>query len=196
MVILDCFLVFCVINKFTKKILIMKKILSFIMAALLIFSCGSSRKLNRTLETGNSKILYGKVNREAFEKPDYNAWFSKEYKNYKAGKAYTDELKSYSDKISKLVIILATWCPDTRRELPRVFNILDKINFPKEKISMYAVDYDKETDLKAFKQYEFTRVPTVIFYDGEKEIGRITEQPEMTLEEDMIAIFRNYYGNK
>jgi thiol-disulfide isomerase/thioredoxin len=166
------------------------------MAATLFFSCGSSRKMNRTLEVGNSEMLYGEVNREAFQKSGYESWFSSEYKNYEAGQPYVDELKTYSDKISKVVIILATWCPDTRRELPRVLNVLDAMNLPKDNIEMYAVDYDKENDVKGFEKYEFSRVPTIIFYEGDNEIGRIVEQPEMTLEEDMIAIFRNYYGNK
>jgi thiol-disulfide isomerase/thioredoxin len=174
----------------------MKNILLYILTASLFFSCGTSRKMNRTAEYKNSEILYGKINRIGLETDPFGNWYNSGYKNYRYGQVYVDELKGYVPKISKIVVILATWCPDTRRELPRVLRILDDMDYPSQKIEMYAVDREKKTDVKGFDTYKFSRVPTVIFYDGDKEIGRIIEQPEMTLEEDMVSMFRMYFGNR
>ena len=127
--------------------------------------------------------------------PQFSSWYNAEYKAYNPDPVFVDELKTYKDKISELVIILATWCPDTRRELPRVMKILDQAGFSQKKMSMYAVDRNKENDVKALDKYEFTHVPAIIFFDEEKEIARITEQPEMTLEEDLTAMLRLYYEN-
>lgn len=177
--------------KFYNHLAIKNALFLFIFAAL-ITACGTSRKMNRVTESSSGEILYGKINRDGLKIAPFNTWYEKQYHAYHAGPTYIEELKEYSGNISEVVIIMAAWCPDTRRELPRILRILDDMGMPESKIKMYAVDREKKNDVKGFESYKFTRVPTVIFYDGEKEIGRIIEQPEMTLEEDMVAMFRYY----
>ena len=53
---------------------------------------------------------------------------------------------------------------------------------------MIAVDRTKEEPKAEVEGYEIEYVPTLIFYREQKEIGRIIETPELSLEEDILAI--------
>ncbi len=171
----------------------MKKILFIFTVVFLLANCKSYKKINRVRETMKGEILYGQVNKAGLQTAPFASWFNEGYENYTADETAIDELREYSNQVSEVVIIMASWCPDTRRELPYMLNILDKINFPQTGTIIYAVDRKKKNDVEALKKYNFTHVPTFIFYDGDTEIGRIVESPTITLEEDMVNILRDYF---
>ena len=173
----------------------MKKILPVILVFLFIVSCGTSRKMNKVISDNRtkSKMLYGECSRAAFDLPDFNPWFEIEYEKYYGNTEQMNKLKKYKNNISEIVIIMATWCPDCRTELPRFLKIMDYIEFPMSKIKFYAVDKHFNSGVKALENIKFSMVPTIIFYENNKEIGRIIESPEMTLEEDILLIWGKNY---
>ncbi len=77
---------------------------------------------------------------------------------------------------------------DSRREVPRFFKIIDEIQFPQERIKIFGVDRKKESSEGDIAALNIELVPTFIFYVNEKEIGRIIETPEVSLEGDMLKI--------
>ena len=83
---------------------------------------------------------------------------------------------------------MATWCGDSKREVPRFYKILDALNFSEKKMQVISVDRNKKAEGFDLTSMNITRVPTFIFYKENKEIGRITERPTKSLEEDMFAI--------
>jgi hypothetical protein len=85
-------------------------------------------------------------------------------------------------------IVLATWCPDTRRDLPRFFKIADQAGWPTSRMILLAVDRTKKDPEGETVKWNVTRVPTFIFLRGGKEIGRVTERPTTTLEQDIALI--------
>jgi len=89
-----------------------------------------------------------------------------------------------------IIIILGTWCSDSRREVPRVVKILDFINFPKDKLFFIAVDRNIKGLYDEIDGLEIKYVPTVIVYEGGKEIGHIIENPTVTLEKDFIEVVK------
>jgi hypothetical protein len=85
-------------------------------------------------------------------------------------------------------IVLGTWCPDTHRELPRFFKIADQAGWPTSRMTLLAVDRTKQDGGGETVKWNVTRVPTFIFLRAGKEIGRVTERPITTLEQDIATI--------
>jgi thiol-disulfide isomerase/thioredoxin len=84
------------------------------------------------------------------------------------------------------------WCSDSQREVPYLYKILDKVNFDRDDVSLVGVDEDKIvpgiSDEKR-QDLNIINVPTIIVLDNEgKEINRIVEFPQETLEEDFYKI--------
>ncbi len=87
-----------------------------------------------------------------------------------------------------VLVVLGTWCPDSRREVPKFLKIADRAGIPPDRIRLYAVDRSKTSPDGVTAQYRIERVPTFIFQRGGKEVGRIVEQPRGTMEAEMLAI--------
>jgi hypothetical protein len=84
--------------------------------------------------------------------------------------------------------VVATWCPDTRRDLPRFFKIADESGWSADRMKLLAVDRTKKDAGGLTEKWNVTRVPTFIFLRGGQEIGRVVEKPVTTLERDIAEI--------
>ena len=84
-----------------------------------------------------------------------------------------------------ITIVLGTWCPDSRREVPRFMKILDIWNFPVADITFIGVDEMKKSPIGDFDKLDIQRVPTFILYRKNIEAGRIIENPVTSLEQDI-----------
>jgi hypothetical protein len=85
-------------------------------------------------------------------------------------------------------IVIATWCSDTRRDLPRFFKIADQAGWPAERITMLGVDRTKRDPEGQTVKWDVTKVSTFIFIRRGREIGRVVEKPTTTLEQDIAQI--------
>ncbi len=138
-------------------------------------------------EKSGKPMLVGEITREAFKDTSYYWWFNSEYEIYKPDKPVLDSIKQKLENI-EITMVIGTWCSDSRREMPRLFKILDSLNFPQDKIKMIAVDRDKKDLSGEAEKLSIELVPTFIFYRDGKGLGRITEAPVETLEKDMNRI--------
>ena len=86
------------------------------------------------------------------------------------------------------LVFLGTWCPDSRREVPRFLKVADSAGIPPDSVRLYAVDRTKTSGDGMTARYGITLVPTFIFLKEGKEVGRITEVPQATVEQDMVTI--------
>ena len=91
---------------------------------------------------------------------------------------------------------MGTWCPDSRREVPRFMKILDAWNFSPGMLTFIGVDNGKLSPIGEYDQLEIQRVPTFIIYKNNIEAGRIIENPVTSLEQDMVNILRGMNNNK
>ena len=86
-------------------------------------------------------------------------------------------------------IFFGTWCSDSRREVPRFFKILDESGFVQpQRVKLWAVDRSKKLKSGLTDKRNIEFVATFIFFQDDKEIGRIVEQPDMSLEGDILKI--------
>lgn len=135
----------------------------------------------------SESMLIGDCTRQDFQDTSFAGRFNKEYSEYSLETAIADSLKEIIDGL-EIVIINGTWCSDSKREIPRFFKVLDYINYPSEKLIMKCVDRKLKTLNSDVDKYHTESVPTIIFYKEGKELGRIIEAPDESLEKDMFEI--------
>ncbi|MEZ4907148.1 MAG: thioredoxin family protein [Saprospiraceae bacterium] len=93
----------------------------------------------------------------------------------------------YFDDIS-IKVFLGTWCSDSRREVPRFIKILNEAGFDMQNLEIMCLDRDKKAPDYTSNTFNIQYVPTFIVYQKNKELGRIIETPENTLETDLLKI--------
>ena len=106
---------------------------------------------------------------------------------YKPSDRVTDYLQNYIRDYS-FVVFLGTWCDDSHILIPRFERVLQAVNYPLAKVTMYGVDRAKTTKNGEEKKYAITLVPTIIVMKDGMEMGRITESVKKTIEDDLAAI--------
>lgn len=183
----------------------MKKSISIILIFLLCYSCKSQKLNSEFTPEGKKPYLVGQFEKSALQSENYNSWFNSNYENYNPDSEIIEELKEHL-KDYDIKLFMGTWCGDSKREVPKVFKILDAANYSNKQLMSVAVSREKET-YKESPQHEeaglnIVRVPTLIFFKDGKEVNRIIERPIETLEKDMLKIVTeqdykpNYFGVK
>ncbi len=170
----------------------MKKILFITLIISLLVACKNNTK-NNSIQTKNNDTLIGLISRTNFLDPPYNQWFADEYQKYELDTTTLAQIKNFKNIGNyKIVIVMGTWCPDSRREVPRFYKIVDYLEIDPNNIKMYAVkrgDFSKAGKFDLSK-YNIQRIPTFIFFVNGVEKGRIIEKPKQSLEKDMVAILK------
>lgn len=165
----------------------MNKIAFFSIIFLIIFTISCSKKIvvNRIVKDDKGKyMMIGRQTQESFSHEGFANWFKDEYDSYQPEAQSLDQIKGKINQYN-IVIFMGTWCSDSRREVPRFLKILDAVNFPEEKLEIYAVNRKRESFYGEEQGKNIIRVPTFIFYTGkkkvlknqQKEINRIIETP-------------------
>lgn len=174
--------------------------LSIITAFIISFQLNAQSLNVEITENTKTPFLLGKIDKSGLEGGNYKAWFTKNYNDYQPDTSITNtiasELKSYS-----ITLFMGTWCGDSKKEVPRLYKVLEACNFPMEQLTVVAVS--RQPDMyKQSPQHEeaglnIHRVPTVIFYKDGKEVNRIVEHPVKTFEEDIqnIVTVNDYKSN-
>ena len=132
-------------------------------------------------------IERGWISRSVLEGPPHQE-FKVSYDTATVQAPFIPMLKSVDEGI-KTIVVLGTWCPDSRRNVPHFLKVADESGMVRDNIKLYCVDRSKKSDDGLTAEYNIERVPTFIFFKGGKEIGRIVENPELTIEQDMVRIF-------
>jgi hypothetical protein len=136
-------------------------------------------------------ILLGKSTRERLQQAPFDSWFNTTYSDYVIDSANANQLKKLL-KGKRLVIFMGTWCGDSRREVPRMYKLLDYCGVPASQVELVNVDYRdsmyKQSPTHEEKGLQIHRVPDLLVYDKQKEIGRVVESPVVSWEKDLLAI--------
>ena len=160
---------------------------------LLLASAGLTQEVNKVeySERVGNMILIGECNRDAFTMGPFNEWYDLEYEEYTPDQSVIEKLKKDINNISRIKIVMGSWCSDSQREVPRFYRIMDDTGVSDEKVELICVNRDKVVSGMDISTLKIERVPTFIFYDGLKELGRIIETPAKTIEEDLLRIIVN-----
>lgn len=121
---------------------------------------------------------------------NFKSWM-KDAGSYKPDTTAMKYLKTNLNKF-KLVVFLGTWCDDSHNMIPKLYKVLQLTNYPMGQLMMYGVDREKKTKDDVQLLYAIKNVPTVIVYNGNREIGRITELVKKSLEKDLQGIIEKH----
>ncbi len=180
----------------------MKKLITLFVSSILFFACQkninpSLSLINKeTLSRNGQNMLIGRTTFSALAPAPYSYWYLENQKKFEPDSNIINQIKEYKD--FKVVIYGATWCGDTRRDLPKFSKIMSKARIRANRYEMYMVDntgknYKQSPDKTVYASSIF-RVPTFIIIDDGKEIGRIIEEPVESFEKDLLKILegQNY----
>jgi len=161
-----------------------------------IYSCHPTRMahtpvLKTTADHGGVAMLLGVHPKRSLEQAPDSEWFNKNYAAYTVDSSIANQLTPLlGDK--RFEIFMGTWCGDSRREVPRMFKLLEYAGVKPSQITMIAVS-NLDSSYKQSPGHEekgknIFRVPDLIVYAGDQELNRIVESPLVSLEKDLLAI--------
>jgi tetratricopeptide (TPR) repeat protein len=138
-------------------------------------------------------ILSGHCSVSILQTQPYKKWFDESYENYIVD-TQTALLTKPLLENKNVEIFLGSWCSDSKREVPRLLKVLQTVDFDTSHLQLIFVD-DASNAYKQSPQHEeagrnIHHVPAMIFYDEKKEVGRIIESPNVSLEKDMLEILQ------
>ena len=136
-------------------------------------------------------ILLGKGTRERLAQPPFDVWYTKNYETYTVDSNTAAQIKPLL-KNKEFLLFMGTWCGDSRREVPRMYKILDYCRVKASQIQLINLN-NSDTAYKQSPGHEeqglnIRRVPTLLIFENNREVGRVVESPVTSLEKDILAI--------
>lgn len=107
---------------------------------------------------------------------------------YEPGEAVVARLRAIKEP-TRLQIVMATWCGDSKQHVPRLIKSIEKAANPNLTVEIFGIGPDFQSPMDFIVNENITNVPTVIVRHGDAEVGRYVETPAAaTVEEDIAAI--------
>ena len=154
-------------------------------------SIPSKSYTQETMDSRGNKMLLGRCTRESLQRSPFDQWFNKNYDDYKIDSITCETLKPKLHEY-QITIFMGTWCGDSRREVPRMMKILDYCGVSTSHVKFIMLnslgDFYKQSPGHEEKGLEIHRVPDFIAFKNKKEVGRIIEEPVVSLEKDLLSI--------
>jgi thiol-disulfide isomerase/thioredoxin len=147
------------------------------------------KKYHFILDKDASRMAVGLISSRVLLKYPAFKWFKEGMDKYSPNDSDVNKLKSRlkNNKLS-FIVFGGTWCDDTRELLPEFYKTMKLAEVNENRITLYALDRDKACGIAIPKEYNITNVPTFIIIEDGKEIGRIVESVDISLERDLSGI--------
>jgi hypothetical protein len=124
---------------------------------------------------------------------------------YQPGEGALQLLHCY-DEPATVLIFFGSWCSDSKREVPKFYAALDRAANKNFSTKLFGLDRSKKDAAGFAEAFGISHVPTFIFLSGNRvfssdgkafveqtkgELGRITETPTISLEQDWADILKH-----
>jgi len=165
------------------------KQLSLVFSLFIAVTLNAQQKLNHY--NVRTKMLEGLINKEAFLHPKLKEGFNANYKWYKPNPKFVAKIEKRLKGIT-IIGFLGSWCADSEMMIPELYKLLEQTSFNFNKnLTLIAINRSKTIPKGLLdKDFEIKAVPTIFFYKNGKEIGKLVEYPEKSLEEDIYKILK------
>lgn len=162
----------------------MKKAILSVILVLCVYAINGQTKPDRN---GN---LIGYIQKSDFEAEGFKKWFEPNYNEYQPNEKIIKKIKKNLKNVT-IMSFVGTWCHDSKRVLPRLYKILDLVDFDfSNNAKMIGISRGKKTPDNLQEGYAIKHTPTIIFFKNGKEIGRFVEHARQTLEKDILKILK------
>jgi thiol-disulfide isomerase/thioredoxin len=167
------------------------KLILTALALVTAMNCGNPAQETNAKELAENveqeDILVGKITQEDLEQAPFSAWWDPMYKSFKPSEETMNTIK---DNINdyEIKVFMGTWCGDSKREVPKLYKLLNESGYNMDKIEMQGVTHAKTLPNDLQEEYDVHHVPTVIFYKNGKEVNRFVEYPQEEFEDDIAKI--------
>jgi thiol-disulfide isomerase/thioredoxin len=170
-----------------------KYILTAFAAATILFSCSPKMAVTGTeiTDAAGNKMLLGVCSNSALLQKPYSDWYKANHSNYTVDAATASMLK---DKLKDktFTIFMGTWCGDSKREVPRIYRLLQYCGVKEKQVKLVMVNNSdsayKQSPTHEERGLTIHHVPTLIVYSNGTEKGRIIESPVVSWEKDLLAV--------
>ncbi len=154
--------------------------------------CTISAQEKETISQNREAYIGVKTKIDFLQEP-HAKWFNEEYEHYEYQNKIIQKLKKHKDQIS-IKVFMSVWCHDSHREIPRLYKILEAVNFDISRLEVIALNRAKKAPGNPQENFDIQRTPTLIFFKNGDEIGRFVEKPIQRLEKDLLKIWsgKNY----
>jgi len=138
--------------------------------------------------TIHREILLGVVNKEGLKLPVFVDNWGEAYDQYQPDEATVALLKKFFRKNKNVTIqvFFGSWCGDSKDQLPNFVKLTDQAKI--KRVKYFALNRKKIMPQMDTTFFNIQFVPTFIVYRDGKEIGRIVETPNESLEKDLWSI--------
>jgi len=143
-------------------------------------------------KTGNV-LLRGKINFDHILNETSFDWLATGAKTYHPNRDMIDGLNRISGDY-RFVVFAGTWCSDTKELLPKFYKVLTEVGIDLRSVEMYGVNRAKEALNIESTLYGIKNIPTVIIMHQYREVGRIVETVNLSIEEDLYSIMIKDYN--
>jgi hypothetical protein len=140
--------------------------------------------------------ILGYFNPDRLTHYPYSTWYTTGFEEYMPKTEALNNLMDISKENLKIKVVMGTWCPDSRREVPRFMKVIETWQFPLSDMTFIGVDNAKLSPVGEYTNLDIVRVPTFIVYKNNIEAGRIIENPATSLEQDLVNILTGMNNNK
>lgn len=173
----------------------MKTILALLSLTLLSMNMQAQDFIREYDSKTEKPLLRGELSFEDLLAESTCSWLQEGAKEYTPNKETVKQLNALLPKY-KIKVFIGTWCEDTQELLPQFFKTLTASSYDLNGLEMYGVNRNKEALNVEHKIYNISRVPTFIIMDRFREVGRITESVNVSIEADLLEILARDMRNQ
>jgi len=104
----------------------------------LIIGCAGRISSNQPKLVYEDGYHFGHLNKSIIQEHDAYTWFPKQYDKYQP---MLEKIDTNALNETNIVVFMGTWCHDSKREVPRLYKILDGINYDYSKFEMNSIHF-------------------------------------------------------
>jgi thiol-disulfide isomerase/thioredoxin len=110
-----------------------------------------------------------------------------------AAKSYTPDPKAIAalSKVAtdtRIELFFGSWCSHCQHWVPKLMRVVEEAKNPRITVNVHAMSEDQSQPEDSIRAYGVSKTPTFVVVQGGDELGRIEEEPLLSVEADLVKI--------